>query len=218
MIFFFIIFFFSLKPDNVLICEDGYIKITDFGLSKQNISDNSSAKSFCGTPEYLAPEIVEGNGHGQAVDWWSLGSILFEMLTGMPPFYNKDRQKLFNSIKAIKIKYPKYLSNNAVDILQKFFVKDPEKRLGSGDNGLNDIKSQPFFAEIDWDSLISKKIKPPFIPKLKSITDCRYIDKEFTSLHIKDSVGNGESLNPEDDPYGGFSYDPNKNSENENNI
>ena len=102
----------SLKPENVLIGADGYIKITDFGLSKENIADNSSAKSFCGTPEYLAPEIVEGQGHGQAVDWWSLGNILYEMLTGMPPFYNKDRQKLFNTIKAIKLKYPKYLSKN----------------------------------------------------------------------------------------------------------
>ena len=140
------------------------------------------------------------------------------MLTGMPPFYNKDRQKLFNSIKAIKLKYPKYLSNDAVDLLQKFFVKDPEKRLGSGENGLNKIKSHPFFAEIDWDSLLAKKIKPPFIPKLKGVTDVRYIDKEFTSLPIKESVGSGDSLSPEDDPYGGFSYDPNKNNENENNI
>ena len=141
------------------------------------------------------------------------------MLTGMPPFYNKDRQKLFNSIKAIKIKYPKYLSNEAIDILQKFFVKDPEKRLGNGENGLNDIKSHPFFAEIDWDNLLAKKIKPPFIPKLKNISDVKYIDKEFTSLPVKDSDNSaGESLNPEEDPYGGFSYDPNKNNENENNI
>ena len=137
----------------------------------------------------------------------------------MPPFYNKDRQKLFNSIKAIKIKYPKYLSNEAIDILQKFFVKDPEKRLGNGENGLNDIKSHPFFAEIDWDNLLAKKIKPPFVPKLKNITDVKYIDKEFTSLPVKDSDNSAnESLNPEEDPYGGFSYDPNKNNENENNI
>ena len=205
-----------MKPENVLINSDGYIKITDFGLSKENISDNSSAKSFCGTPEYLAPEIVENKGHGQAVDWWSLGSILFEMLTGMPPFYNNDREKLFKSIKAIKIKYPKYLSKEAVDLLQKFFVKDPEKRLGSGENGLNDVKSHPFFAAIDWDSILAKKIKPPFLPKLKNNTDVRYIDKEFTSQPAKDSIGTGDSFGQDEDNYGGFSYDPNRNSDKDN--
>ena len=97
------------------------------------------------------------------------------MLTGMPPFYNKDRQKLFNSIKAIKIKFPKYLSNEAVDLLQKFFVKDPEKRLGSGENGLDKIKSHPFFFFFFWYSLLSKKINLSFIPKLKVLTDVRYI-------------------------------------------
>ena len=148
-----------MKPENVLINRDGYIKITDFGLSKENIADNTGAKSFCGTPEYLAPEIIESKGHGQAVDWWSLGCILYEMLTGMPPFYNNDREKLFNSIKELQIKFPKYLSKEAVDLLQKFFIKDPEKRLGSGPNGLNDIKSHPFFSTINWDSILNKKIK-----------------------------------------------------------
>lgn len=205
-----------MKPENVLINVDGYIKITDFGLSKENISDNSGAKSFCGTPEYLAPEIIENKGHGQAVDWWSLGSILYEMLTGMPPFYNNDREKLFNTIKSCQVKYPKYLSHEAVDLLQKFFIKDPESRLGSGPNGLNNIKSHPFFASINWDSILAKKIKPPFTPKLKSPTDTKYIDQEFTSLPIKESIGTGESLDPEQDPYGGFSYDPNKVNENPN--
>ena len=106
-----------MKPENVLINTDGYIKITDFGLSKENISDNVSARSFCGTPEYLAPEIVESKGHGQAVDWWSLGSILYEMLTGMPAFYNNDREKLFKSIKSGQVKYPKLLSKEAFDLL-----------------------------------------------------------------------------------------------------
>ena len=128
----------------------------------------------------------------------------------MPPFYNKDRQKLFNSIKAIKIKFPKYLSADAVDLLQKFFVKDPEKRLGSGPNGLEDIKSQPFFSSINWDSILEKKIKPPFTPKLRSETDTRYIDPDFTSLAPNDSYHAGESLNDNENPFVGFSYDANK--------
>ena len=202
-----------MKPENVLINKDGYIKITDFGLSKENISDNKSAKSFCGTPEYLAPEIIEGKGHGQAVDWWSLGSILYEMLTGMPPFYNKDREKLFHTIKTGQVKFHKYLSKEAVDLLEKFFIKDPEQRLGSGPNGLENIKSHPFFASINWESILAKKIKPPFTPKLRSDTDTRYIDPEFTSCTPKDSYNAGESLNDNENPYVGFSYDANKEAE-----
>ena len=136
----------------------------------------------------------------------------------MPPFYNKDRQKLFNSIKAIKIKYPKYLSNEAVDLLQKFFVKDPEKRLGSGPNGLEDIKSQPFFSSINWDSILEKKIKPPFTPKLRSETDTRYIDPDFTSLAPTDSYHAGESLNDNENPFVGFSYDANKEGDKQQNA
>jgi len=198
---------YSLKPENVLINKDGYIKITDFGLSKQDIPDNKSAKSFCGTPEYLAPEIIEGKGHGQAVDWWSLGSIIYEMLTGYPPFYNNDRQKLFDSIKATKVNFPKYLSPEAVDLLQHFYIKDPEQRLGSGPNGLEDIKKHKFFATIDWDGILNKKIKPPFTPKLRSETDTRYIDPDFTSCTPTDSYHQGESLNDNDNPYNGFSYE-----------
>ena len=108
----------DLKPENVLIDRDGYIKLTDFGLSKQNIFDNYSATSFCGTPEYLEPEIIEHLGHGKAVDWWSLGAITYEMLVGVPPFYSKDRDKLFRNIKTGNVKYPSYLSKDAVNFLQ----------------------------------------------------------------------------------------------------
>ena len=203
----------SLKPENVLINKDGYIKLTDFGLSKENISDNVSAKSFCGTPEYLAPEIIEGKGHGQAVDWWSLGSILYEMLTGLPPFYSKDREKLFQTIKTGEVKFYKFLSKEAVDLLTKLFIKDPEKRLGSGPTGLQDIESHPFFESINWESILVKKIKPPFTPKLRSETDTRYIDPEFTSLAAGDSYQAGESLNDNENPFVGFSYDANKEGE-----
>jgi protein-serine/threonine kinase len=207
----------DLKPENVLIDQKGYVKITDFGLSKENIPDNHSAKSFCGTPEYLAPEIIEAKGHGKAVDWWSLGAILYEMLTGMPPFYAKDREKLFKTIKTGNVKFPKYLSKEAVNLLEQLFIKDPDSRLGSGENGVNDIKNHPFFASIDWDAILEKKIKPPFTPKIRSEFDTRYIDPDFTNESPKDSVNVGESLDNNENPYTDFSYDPSKEKNNEGN-
>ena len=127
----------------------------------------------------------------------------------MPPYYSKDREKLFHTIKTEQVKFPNFLSKEAVDILTKLFIKDPEKRLGSGPNGLEDIKSQPFFSSINWDSILEKKIKPPFTPKLRSETDTRYIDPDFTSLAPTDSYHAGESLNDNENPFVGFSYDPN---------
>ena len=132
------------------------------------------------------------------------------MLTGMPPYYSKDRENLFNSIKTEQVKFYKYLSKEAMDLLTKLFIKDPEKRLGSGPNGLKDIQSHPFFASIDWESILEKKIKPPFTPKLRSETDTRYIDPEFTSIAATDSYHAGESLNDNENPFVGFSYDANK--------
>ena len=128
----------------------------------------------------------------------------------MPPYYSKDREKLFHTIKTEQVKFPNFLSKEAVDILTKLFIKDPEKRLGSGPNGLEDIKSQPFFSSINWDSILEKKIKPPFTPKLRSETDTRYIDPDFTSLAPNDSYHAGESLNDNENPFVGFSYDANK--------
>ena len=128
----------------------------------------------------------------------------------MPPYYSKDREKLFHTIKTEQVKFPNFLSKEAVDILTKLFIKDPEKRLGSGPNGLEDIKSQPFFSSINWDSILEKKIKPPFTPKLRSETDTRYIDPDFTSLAPNDSYHAGESLNENENPFVGFSYDANK--------
>ena len=196
----------DLKPENVLIDKDGYIKITDFGLSKQNIIDNFSASSFCGTPEYLAPEIIENKGHGKAVDWWSLGAITYEMLTGLPPFYSKDRDKLFKNIRNGVIRYPHYLSKEATNFLQSLFIKDSEKRLGSGPNGEKDIKSHAFFKNIEWDAIYNKKIKPPFIPKISSEIDTKYIDTEFTNDTPNDSFNEGDGVDSDEGHYKGFSF------------
>jgi protein-serine/threonine kinase len=195
----------DLKPENVLIDKDGYIKITDFGLSKQNILDNHSANSFCGTPEYLAPEIILNKGHGKAVDWWSLGAIVYEMLTGLPPFYSKDKEKLFNNIKNGNLKFPNYLSANSIHFLKSIFVEDPDFRLGSGLSGTDEIKNHVFFKELDWDLLLNKKIKPPFIPRIQSNEDTKYIDNEFTNCTPIDSPCFEEKFSS-DNHYPGFSY------------
>ena len=178
-------------------------------MSKENILDNHSTNSFCGTPEYLAPEVINGIGHGKAVDWWSLGAIIYEMMTGLPPFYSKDRDKLFNNIKQGNIKYPVYLSKDAVGILQAFFTLDPDKRLGSGSDGIKKIKNHSFFKNIDWEAIFNKKIKPPFIPRISSDSDTKYIDSEFTNLNPIDSY-NPQDLLDGDTEYVDFSYNKDK--------
>ena len=122
----------DLKPENVLLDAKGHIRLTDFGLSKEGISSSSSgANSFCGTPEYLAPEILNRQGHGRAVDWWSLGALLYEMLTGLPPFYCKDREKLFDKIKRGDLDYPRYLSQKAELLLRGLLRFEPQSRTES---------------------------------------------------------------------------------------
>ena len=129
----------------------------------------------------------------------------------MPPFYAKDREKLFKNIKTMEVKFPKYMSQDAINLLKGLFVKDPDKRLGSDPNGVDHIKTHPFFASIDWDAIYHKKIRPPFTPKIKSEYDTRYIDLEITSCTPKDSMNAGESLENSENPYDGFSYNPNNN-------
>ncbi|ETW47985.1 AGC/AKT protein kinase [Plasmodium falciparum MaliPS096_E11] len=175
----------DLKPENVLLDELGHIRLTDFGLSKEGITETNLTKSLCGTPEYLAPEIIEQKGHGKAVDWWSLGIMLYEMLTGELPFNNTNRNVLFESIKYQKLNYPKNLSPKAVDLLTKLFEKNPKKRLGSGGTDAQEIKKHPFFKNINWNDVLYKKVKPPFKPKLFNQLDLQNFDKQFLNMPLK---------------------------------
>ena len=174
----------DLKPENILMDEDGYLKLADFGMAKK-LKDDEKAMSFCGTPEYLAPEIITMEGHDKNADWWSFGILLFEMLCGLPPFYVENLDKMYELIKTSSVKFPKRisLSDDAKDIIKKLLEKDPKKRLGSS-KGIEEIKSHPFFASIDFDMIVQKKIKAPFIPELSSETDVQYFDEEFTNEEV----------------------------------
>ncbi len=175
----------DLKPENVLLDGQGHIRLTDFGLSKEGISNTTSgANSFCGTPEYLAPEILNRSGHGRAVDWWSLGALLYEMLTGLPPFYSSDREKLFHKIRHARLEFPLYLNTYTQDILRGLLTRDPAKRLGSGPGDASDVKSHIFFKDIDFEKLLRREVMPPWQPNVVGSLDTSQFDHEFTSMSI----------------------------------
>ncbi|KAL8447074.1 hypothetical protein Emed_004598 [Eimeria media] len=169
----------DLKPENVLLDAEGHVRLTDFGLSKSGIADNNSARSICGTPEYIAPEILCQVGHGKAADWWSLGALLYEMLTGLPPFYTSDRQALFSNILGGGLEFPVHLSPVAVDLLRNLLHRDANERLGAGPSDAEEIKMHPFFRSVNWDLLLAKKVKPPFKPRLHSYEDSKYFPPEL---------------------------------------
>ena len=146
----------DIKPENILIGEDGYLKLIDFGMAKM-LKGNEKAMSFCGTPEYLAPEIITGEGHNRAADWWSYGILLFEMLCGIPPFYCENTERMYDLITNAELRFPKriQLSENAKDLIKKLLIKKQDKRLGV-EKGFEEIKSHPFFQGFDFDALLAK--------------------------------------------------------------
>jgi len=200
----------DLKPENILLDADGHVKLTDFGLSKEGIQDNFSAKSMCGTPEYLAPEILNKSGHGKAVDWYSLGAIMYEMLTGLPPFYTRDREKLFERIRRGELAYPSYITPVTKSLLQHLLQGDPTQRLGCSNDG-DEVKAHPFFSGIEWVAIQQRRVTPPFKPQVtQGSGDVKYFEKEFVDLPVVNSEVNEGHLGQTRDlnHFEGFTYQP----------
>eukprot|EP00878_Enallax_costatus_P016535 GHUV01017348.1.p1 GENE.GHUV01017348.1~~GHUV01017348.1.p1 ORF type:complete len:478 (+),score=209.34 GHUV01017348.1:238-1671(+) len=175
----------DLKPENVLLDSDGHIRLTDFGLAKGNMDKDSRTNSFIGTMEYMAPEIIDGKGHGCAVDWWSAGILLYEMLAGQPPFRNKSRQQLQLQITTAKPKYPKFLSSNALNLLKGLLQRDPAQRLGAA--GADAVKKHPFFKSINWQKLEARQVESKFKPGVKCSMSVENFDKIWTDQRPVDS-------------------------------
>jgi serum/glucocorticoid-regulated kinase 2 len=184
----------DLKPENILLDADGHLKIVDYGLAKGNITgagEEGGTKTFCGTPEYVAPELVENRGHGKAVDWWALGVILYELLYGLPTFYDKNVKKMYTKILHDPIKFSSNVavSDEAKDFIRKLLERNYMNRLGSSATGPEDVLGHPFFASLDLKKVAEKKVKPEFVPpKQKNDADVRNFDDEFTSEAPTDSM------------------------------
>jgi serine/threonine protein kinase len=170
----------DLKPENVLIDAEGHVRLTDFGLSREMAQDEEIAFSFVGTTDYLAPDIIRQQGYGKEVDWWSLGVLLYEMLTGIPPFYSKNRRTTYQMILNSQLTFPPFLSQQGRALLHALLSRNTTKRLGAGPEGADAIKSHPFFAEIDWPALEAKQVPVPFKPTISSELDLGNIDEKFT--------------------------------------
>lgn len=196
----------DLKPENVLLDDEGHIKLTDFGLSKESVQGDKLTHTFCGTPEYLAPEVIQGNWYGKAVDWWSMGTLLYEMLTGWPPFYNDNLNVMYESITRAPLTFPSTMSTEAQSLLTGLLQRNPRNRLGST-NGMADFKDHPFFSGIDWVALYEKKMSPPFVPvTTEGDASVDNVDDEFKQELVKDTPVQNSEIGDEIN-FGGFTFD-----------
>eukprot|EP01132_Coremiostelium_polycephalum_P004193 gene4193-5248_t len=195
----------DLKPENILLDSEGHCILTDFGLAKEQVVDDSSVGSLCGTFEYMAPEMINGKAYGKAVDWWSIGILMFDMLAGKPPFESKNRLTLQEKILNEKPKFPSFISSSARSLINNLLVKDPKQRLGY--NGVTKIKQHPFFKPIQWRKLEAKEIVPPFIPQTKGIADISNFDLVSLKDGMRDSYSSSPSLSSSQQAiFDGFSF------------
>ena len=185
----------DLKPENILIDTKGYLKLTDFGFAKVC---EGRTYTLCGTPEYLAPEILLNKGHGKPVDWWTFGVLLYEMIAGIDPFNDEDPMLIYQKILKGKIKFPSSFPSNAKSLVKHLLVQDLSKRYGNLKGGVADIKNHRFFKDLDWNALIKYKIKAPYIPNVGGKGDCN----NFAECdEDEDDDGDVPSIKPSEDPF-----------------
>ncbi|CAJ0846890.1 9260_t:CDS:2 [Entrophospora sp. SA101] len=190
----------DLKPENILIGADGHILLTDFSLSKQLNNTSSRANTFCGTPEYLAPEIIRGEGYSFPVDWWSLGVLLYEFLTGNTPYQGENSNEIYKNVLEKDVKYPIWMDYETKSLLtiiyylqSKLFVvqllkKDPKVRLGGGELGSQGIKNHAYFMGINWQDVYQKRLPSPYIPPIEHEADVQNFDPTFLNMPLKLSL------------------------------
>jgi len=184
----------DLKPENVVLDIDGHAMLTDFGIAKAGVTsdDMDSSKTFCGSPMYLAPEMLQRKGHGQPLDWYSMGALLYELVSGLPPFYSQDRQQLFQNILNAPLNIPRNITDACRSLIESLLKRNPTRRLGAGTRGFEDIKEHEFFAPLDWEDLLQRKVRPPIKPVTKAfdpttdagLPDLSNFSKNFLNMPI----------------------------------
>ncbi|XP_036178312.1 serine/threonine-protein kinase Sgk2 isoform X2 [Myotis myotis] len=178
----------DLKPENILLDCQGHVVLTDFGLCKEGVEPEETTSTFCGTPEYLAPEVLRKEPYDRAVDWWCLGAVLYEMLHGLPPFYSRDISQMYENILHQPLQIPVGRTVAACDLLHALLHKDQRQRLGSKAD-FTEIKNHVFFSPINWDDLYHKRLTPPFNPNVEGPADLKHFDPEFTQEAVSKSIG-----------------------------
>ena len=195
----------DLKPENILMNSEGHIKISDFGLSKKLENQKDKAYTLCGTLQYLAPEILKNKGYDKSDDWWSLGCIYYEMITGNLPF-KTNGNKINLDVFEEKIDFDENMNPLLINLISQLLNVNPKKRLGYGAQDAKKIKEHQYFNDVDWNKYLNKEIEPPFVPKLEGELDLRYFDKCFTDEPVNSNRTTINSRSNATSEYNGFTY------------